>query len=446
VFSPFCVGKETHQECTILEDGTTHCLDAKGRSNNGGDERSNCEDTHENCQMWADSGECMANPPYMLTHCRSSCQSCGLQGEELEAEIEHQRKLNHVGGDETLLETPYGKLQDGENDPNSAIHPIVANYSKYMDSVVFVDEDYKDVKDSCKNRHELCAFWASLGECENNEVYMQKHCAVACHSCIVLDYKHRCPVNPEVPMALNPGDLQTLFSDLMNKEEFQQYQPKALVMPNPPKESDIKDGPWIVTFDSLLTEEECDRMIELGGIQEYKPSADVGQKKFDGTYDSNYNSGRTSHNAWCVDGCWEDPVTQRVHEKIEHILSGMVPRSHYEYLQLLRYEKGQHYQTHHDYIEHHVQRQHGVRTLTVFLYLTDVEEGGGTNFPNYDLVVTPKKGKAVIWPSVLNEDPNAKDDRTEHGALPVIAGTKYAANAWIHQRDFKEVMARGCVG
>jgi hypothetical protein len=37
--------------------------------------------------------------------------------------------------------------------------------------------------------------------------------------------------------------------------------------------------------------------------------------------------------------------------------------------------------THHDYIEHDIERPQGVRILTVFLYLNDVEEGGGTNFP-----------------------------------------------------------------
>jgi hypothetical protein len=46
--------------------------------------------------------------------------------------------------------------------------------------------------------------------------------------------------------------------------------------------------------------------------------------------------------------------------------------------------------------------------------------GGGTNFPLLgNLTVMPKKGRALIWPSVLDEDPNAKDARTDHQALPV---------------------------
>jgi prolyl 4-hydroxylase len=63
--------------------------------------------------------------------------------------------------------------------------------------------------------------------------------------------------------------------------------------------------------------------------------------------------------------------------------------------------------------------------LTVFLYLNDVELGGGTDFPKLGITVQPAKGRALIWPSVLNEDPNAKDKRTDHQALPVEKGIKY---------------------
>jgi len=44
----------------------------------------------------------------------------------------------------------------------------------------------------------------------------------------------------------------------------------------------------------------------------------------------------------------------------------------------------------------------------------------------------PKKGRAVLWPSVYNAKPMDVDGRTEHQALPVNAGTKFGANAWIH--------------
>ena len=144
----------------------------------------------------------------------------------------------------------------------------------------------------------------------------------------------------------------------------------------------------------------------------------------------------------CNDECYKDPFAQSAAAKIE-ALTG-VPEANSEYLQLLRYSTGQFYRTHHDYIGHHVQRPSGPRILTAFLYLNDVEAGGGTNFPDLDLTVMPKKGRVLLWPSVLDSDPNKKDYRTQHQALNVDAGPKFAANAWLHLRDFKEPHENGC--
>lgn len=83
--------------------------------------------------------------------------------------------------------------------------------------------------------------------------------------------------------------------------------------------------------------------------------------------------------------------------------------------------------------------------LTVFLYLNDVEEGGGTHFSRLGITVMPKRGRAVIWPSVLDEDPTDWDERTHHEALPVTAGIKYGANAWIHLRDYKTQHINQCI-
>ena len=90
---------------------------------------------------------------------------------------------------------------------------------------------------------------------------------------------------------------------------------------------------------------------------------------------------------------------------------------------------GEFYKTHHDYLDHGLDRPCGVRLLTVFLYLNDVEEGGGTEFPDYGITVEPKRGRALVWPSVKDEDPDEQDPRTMHQALPVIKGVKYGANA-----------------
>ena len=70
--------------------------------------------------------------------------------------------------------------------------------------------------------------------------------------------------------------------------------------------------------------------------------------------------------------------------------------------------------------------------------------GGGTNFPDLGITVMPKRGRLLLWPSVLDEDLYNVDRRTRHQALPVEKGVKYAANAWLHLRDFKEANDRNC--
>ena len=79
----------------------------------------------------------------------------------------------------------------------------------------------------------------------------------------------------------------------------------------------------------------------------------------------------------------------------------------------------------------------GVRLYTFFVYLSDVEQGGGTRFTDLGITVTPKLGRGILWPSVLTNDLNAGDMRTHHEALPVEKGVKHAANLWQHLYDFK---------
>jgi len=56
----------------------------------------------------------------------------------------------------------------------------------------------------------------------------------------------------------------------------------------------------------------------------------------------------------------------------------------------------------------------------------------GTNFPDLGITVEPKKGRALLWPSIMNAEPMIQDGRTRHQALPVEKGLKFGANAWVH--------------
>ena len=133
-----------------------------------------------------------------------------------------------------------------------------------------------------------------------------------------------------------------------------------------------------------------------------------------------------------------------MHAIAERVLG--IPLVKQEFIQIVRYEPGQQYKAHWDTSPIYHTWPQGHRVLTLFLYLSDVEEGGETNFPNLKLKVPPAKGKALLWPSVLDEDLNKQERRTYHEALPVIKGQKIAANAWIHLYNFHVPNHWGCTG
>jgi prolyl 4-hydroxylase len=309
---------------------------------------------------------------------------------------------------------------------------------KYFHETVLVEPRYEKVRAVCRNFNEQCALWAAQGQCHKNHIYMKPNCAPVCFSCAELHPEAKCPIDPNTMNAWSPGDLNRMFERLTTDPSFEQYSPQVLSRPSfagkdTNETADYQLGPWVLLLEDFVSAEEAVRIIHNGADVGYKRSREVAAKA---------STRRTSTNAWCNNYCKEDPVVVGVVNRIETLTK--IPHNNSENLQLLRYEEGQFYKIHNDYIAHERARFQGVRLLTVFLYLSDVEEGGGTNFPKLDLTVEPKRGRALIWPSVLDEDPHEIDQRTDHQALPVVKGLKYGANAWLYQRDMQAAKVLGC--
>ena len=330
----------------------------------------------------------------------------------------------------------------------------------YM-SDVMSDDELIFARANCRNKIELCSDLAAQGFCEDHEyeLYMTIHCSPACNTCDLL--ADVCPFDESTDIFQQPGDLNRMFERLVGEAEpfdgVPDYNFYIHSRPSHPPEMKLNNkvegqpegeeksyiiGPWVITIDDFLTDEECDHLIELGALEGYKKSTlqEEDTDEETGETISSQDEYRTSVNSWCMEDCYNDPIAQKVMEKITNATG--IPEGNAEYLQLLKYSPGQYYKEHHDFTFPHQYLPPGPRIITFFLYLNNVEKGGGTRFNDLgdgiSVDIQPKKGMALVWPSVLDKNPVDIDDRTYHEALVVEQGEKYGANAWFHLRNFKD--------
>ena len=277
-----------------------------------------------------------------------------------------------------------------------------------------------------------CPSWAASGECTDNPGYMLVQCACSCDSCDQVDYKVRCKLDPDAELAVPPGAMGETFERILS--DFPQLHPTVL-----------SRDPWLLQLDAFLDDEEASAFVRQGSSKGFETSADTGKMRADGSFESIYSSHRTSQTAWMdTSPSLDDAVLNRVMARAANVTR--VPTSHSEYVQVLRYGVGQYYQGHHDYIPAHAQLPCGPRVYTLFMYLSDVDEGGETAFERLKVSATPKRGRALLWPSTFDDRPTVQDMRTFHEAKPVKRGVKHAANLWLHQHDFRAAHRRGCSG
>ena len=67
--------------------------------------------------------------------------------------------------------------------------------------------------------------------------------------------------------------------------------------------------------------------------------------------------------------------------------------------------------------------------ITFMVYLSDVEAGGHTVFPQPGISVKPMEGSALFWWNLRPQD--NYDSRISHLGCPVMYGNKWIANKWV---------------
>lgn len=189
-------------------------------------------------------------------------------------------------------------------------------------------------------------------------------------------------------------------------------------------------NPRVVVFGELLSDEECEQLIELARPRLAR-SLTVATK----TGGEEVNADRTSNGMFFQRG--ENELVRRIEQRIARLVSW--PEENGEGLQILQYGPGAEYKPHYDYFDPAepgtptILKRGGQRVATIVMYLGEPERGGGTVFPDVHLEVAPKRGNAVFF-SYERAHPST---RTLHGGSPVLRGEKWIATKWLRERRFE---------
>lgn len=204
--------------------------------------------------------------------------------------------------------------------------------------------------------------------------------------------------------------------------------------------------PRAFLYHSFLSKEECEYLINLA-----KPHMAKSTVVDSATGKSTDSRVRTSTGMFLKRG--GDKIIREIEQRIADFT--FIPVEHGEGLQVLHYEPGQKYEPHYDYfLDEFNTKNGGQRIATVLMYLSDVEEGGETVFPEAKgnvssvpwwnelstcgkkgLSVKPKMGDALLFWSMR---PDATlDPSSLHGGCPVIKGNKWSSTKWMHVGEYK---------
>ena len=179
----------------------------------------------------------------------------------------------------------------------------------------------------------------------------------------------------------------------------------------------------ITLLKDFVNDDEINHLIKIG-TDLFKKSTVIGKNE----KSIIYLNIRTSETAFLPTN---DLIVSNIMDRVCNICN--IKKHQIEPLQLLKYKQGQKYNHHYDAFKK-FNKEQGQRTETLFVYLNDNFEGGETDFPIIKKKIKPKKGYAIRWKNIDENNNIIKE--SFHAGLPVISGIKYGLNIWIREHKW----------
>ncbi|XP_065062903.1 prolyl 4-hydroxylase subunit alpha-1-like [Rhopilema esculentum] len=185
-------------------------------------------------------------------------------------------------------------------------------------------------------------------------------------------------------------------------------------------------SPEIFLFRGILSESEIQKIKELA-----TPRLNRATIQDPNTGELKVADYRISKSAWLKYD--SHPILTGIKRRTEDA-SGLTLDTAEE-LQVANYGIGGHYEPHFDFAREDEDKftdlGTGNRIATMLFYISNVEAGGATVFTYAEAAIKPSKGDGAFWFNLKKSGEG--DYSTRHAACPVLAGTKWVSNIWIHE-------------
>ncbi len=200
----------------------------------------------------------------------------------------------------------------------------------------------------------------------------------------------------------------------------------------------VVDAPKLAVLSGLLSTAECEALIAAARTL-MAPSLVIDQHNVGSTVDDT----RTSSGMHFPFGV--SKVADEIQRRMMSVIGLPIDRA--EPLQVLRYGPGEAYVPHFDFFDTDESSgavderrattvsRFGQRVATMICYLSAVESGGATEFPDAGFEVLPEPGRAVYF-TYLDAD-GLVDPMSLHGGAPVHAGEKWIVTQWCRERPYR---------
>lgn len=395
----------------------------------------NCVDMHSDCPLWAREMECFVNPAYMAQACPASCWYCV-----------NAKALREQGATETEIErrqrfslTNFGLWQSIPPDTKeSLVRNRLIQMGKYV-----LELDNIGPGTSCNNLSHNCVTWAAENDsCRTNLLEMLPRCSLACQYCDLIETYHKCrqevtkrdesPFQDVGPvynyLVSHRGAIDLVHSTIGSCFHDDGGQSNAEGICKRDEEEKFQHE-WVLSLDKkmLWGESGVTPQSRLEDLLKFLKSK--GDEWVDVPHEEYKRSGQILNMTR-----QSEPIVESFVDALSNLLN--IPRSLFE-LEFVRYQRGERYEGHNSVRLHDLWKLSGARLLSGYVVLEAPIEGGAFGFPNLDWLLV-NDPQILIWPNVKSSDPETTLERMKSEQLPVVKGELYAAQIWVHQYTFDD--------